>query len=63
MCTLITGSNIHNQANMVLSNVLSWGGSREDNNNSLKRDLLMTPPAAHSHSRCMLFGIFYNFTF
>lgn len=41
---------------MVLSQV-RWGSNREDNNNSIKRDILRTPPHGHGHSRCM----FYNY--
>lgn len=49
---------------MVLSQV-RWGSNREDNNNSIKRDILRTPPHGHGHSRCM-FGCFsfsFNFLF
>lgn len=44
---------------MVLSHV-GWDSNREDNNNSIKRDILRTPSHGHGHSRCMLLIIIFN---
>lgn len=47
---------------MVLSQV-RWGSNREDNNNSIKRDILRTPPHGHGHSRCMFLILFSKLLF
>lgn len=47
---------------MVLSQV-RWGSDREDNNNSIKRDILRTPPHGHGHSRCMFYYLFIFLVF